>query len=171
MKRLLAVIALIAAPAVAQEPSIYAPMLPFEPLAGRVYRGEGTGPDGKPIVDIAEWEMILGGRALQSTHKLEGGTYGGRTIFFYDEAAKAYVFHYFTTAGFHTTGTAAVTETGFVAMEEVVGHPEFASVRSEMILEEGGMRVVSVHVRHDGTETEPAGFVYRETGGPGPSFD
>ena len=95
----------------AETPAAYAPMAPFAKLAGRSWRGEGTGPDGEPIVDIARYEMILGGRAFQSTHKLENADYGGRTIIFYDEGAKKYVFHYFTTAGFHTTGELTLTDT------------------------------------------------------------
>ncbi|MEO0880133.1 MAG: hypothetical protein AAFY22_10525 [Pseudomonadota bacterium] len=149
----------------------YAPMAPFANLVGKTWRGEGAGPDGKPVVDIARWEFILGGRALQTTHRLENGTYGGRTIFFYDEAAKEYVHHYFTTAGFHTTGTAQVTERGFVATERVIGHPKYAVVNSEIIIEDGVMRTLTSHIDHDG-KASPAveGFVYREIADPGPLF-
>ncbi len=140
----------------------YEPMAPFEKLAGRVWRGEGTGPNGEPIVDIAVHEMILGGRAFQSTHKLEGAAYGGRTIFFYDEGAKDYVFHYFTTAGFHTTGTIEPTATGFIAVESVKGHDTYAEVRSEMIVEDAVLRVVSSHVAHDGKESSGDALVYTE---------
>lgn len=149
---------------------IYEPMAPFAALDGKTLRGDGTGPDGQPIVDIAKWEMILGGRALQSTHRLENGTYGGRTIFFYDEAAKQYVFHYFTTAGFHTVGTAEPTETGFIAVEEVRGHPKFVEVRSEMIFEGDIIRVKTSHTDKDGNHTEGEGFVYREVDDPGSLF-
>ena len=113
----------------------YEPMAPFKKLAGRAWRGEGTGPDGKPIVDVAYYEMILGGRAFQSTHKIENASYGGRTIFFFDEGAKKYIYHYFTTAGFHTIGEITPMKTGFTAVEDVVGHPEFVEVRSEMIID------------------------------------
>ena len=165
-------LALAPVAAIGHEPTTYEPMKPFAPLAGHTWRGEGTGPDGKPVVDIARWELILGGRALQSTHKLENGTYGGRTIFFYDESAKTYVFHYFTTAGFHTTGTAEVTETGFKAVEKVIGHSVYAEVRSEMIIvSKDEMRTMTSHVKKDGTESEAEeGFVYKVIDAPGPSF-
>jgi hypothetical protein len=140
----------------------YEPMAPFEKLAGRVWKGEGTGPNGEAIVDIAVHELILGGRAFQSTHKLEGASYGGRTIFFYDEGAKEYVFHYFTTAGFHTTGTIEPTETGFIAVEAVKGHDKYAEVRSEMIVESAVLRVVSSHVDHDGKESSGDALIYAE---------
>ncbi|MEO1136674.1 MAG: hypothetical protein AAFW68_08700, partial [Pseudomonadota bacterium] len=80
-------------------PPSYAPMAPFARLAGTAWRGQGTGPNGQPIVDVVRYDLILGGRALQSTHRLEGGDYGGRTIIFFDEGAQRYIFHYFTTAG------------------------------------------------------------------------
>lgn len=142
--------------------SRYEPMAFFSALAGKTLRGEGTGPDGAPIVDIAKWEMILGGRAFQSTHRLEGGDYGGRTIFFYDEGAKKHIFHYFTTAGFHTTGEITPTETGFIALENVEGHDTIKEVRSEMIIDGDAYRVRSTYVAKDGAETPGAGFVYRE---------
>ena len=156
----------------AEASTAYEPMAPFAKFAGKTLRGEGTGPDGAPLVDIAKWEYILGGRALQSTHRLEGGDYGGRTIFFYDESAKTYVFHYFTTAGFHTTGEATTTDTGFRAKETVMGHPTIAEVHSEMIFDGDVIRVMSSYVSKDGKATEPEEkFVYREIEDPGPLFN
>ncbi len=173
MKPILAVFAAVAVltfvgaanaekPAACAVKTAYEPMAPFAKLAGRAWRGEGTGPDGKPVVDIAKYEMILGGRAFQSTHKLENGTYGGRTIIFFDEGAKTYIFHYFTTAGFHTTGEIVPTETGFTAVEQVQNHPEFAEVRSEAFYGDKTIRVVSSHVTHDGEESEGEELVYKE---------
>ncbi|MFC2951021.1 hypothetical protein ACFOOP_03730 [Marinicaulis aureus] len=140
----------------------YEPMAPFMKFAGTAWRGEGTGPDGKPIVDIAVYDMILGGRAFQSTHRLEGGTYGGRTIIFYDEGAKEYIFHYFTTAGFHTVGEIVPTDTGFTAVEQVMNHPEYAQVRSEAIFGDATIRVNSSHVAHDGTVSDGDGLSYKQ---------
>lgn len=149
---------------------MYEPMAVFAELAGRAWRGEGVGPNGQPIVDIARHEMIMAGRAFQSTHKLEGGTYGGRTIFFFDEGAKEYIFHYFTTAGFHTTGTMTPTETGFDVVETVNGHPKYAQVRSEMIVGDKQLRVVTRHITHDGEESPGDTLVYQEIDDPGPLF-
>lgn len=169
---LIAIFAAFVLPACAAETTKagYVPMAPFEKLAGKAWRGVGTGPDGKPVTDIAVYEMILGGRALQTTHRLENGTYGGRTIFFYDEGAKKYVFHYFTTAGFHTIGEIAVTETGFTAVEAVQNHPHFVEVRSEVFIEPGKLRVVSSHVDKDGNDTQGEELVYEEIEMPGPLF-
>lgn len=148
----------------------YEPMAVFADLAGKVWRGEGTAPNGEPIVDIAVHEMILGGRAFQSTHKLEGGTYGGRTIFFYDEGNKEYLFHYFTTAGFHTTGTMTPIDGGFTVIEKVNGHKEFAEVHSDMKVGEKELRVVTRHITHDGKASDGDTLVYTQVENPDPAF-
>lgn len=149
---------------------VYEPMTAFAPLDGMVLRGEGAGPDGKPIVDIARYNMILGGRAFQSTHRLEDGSYGGRTIFFYDESAKKYIFHYFTTAGFHTTGELMLTETGFTSVEEVQGHPTIVEVRSEVIFGEDEIRVLPSHVDKDGKVSSSEVRIYKRIEDPGSLF-
>ena len=168
MKRLLILVcAIISGPvwaddAKSDEASGYEPMAVFEKFAGRTWRGEGTGPNGKPIIDVAHYEMILGGRAFQSTHRLENVDYGGRTITFYDEGASEYIFHYFTTAGFHTTGVIELTETGFIALEKVQNHPVYDEVHSEVFMEGDTMRVVSGHVDKQGNKTEGEERIYRE---------
>lgn len=149
---------------------IYEPMAIFAALDGKTMRGEGTAPDGSPIVDIAKWEMILGGRAFQWTHRLEDGSYGGRTIFFYDEAAQEYIFHYFTTAGFHTTGGVTPTETGFIVIEKVLGHPKFVEIYSEIIIDKDEVRIASRHKDKDGVLTEGEVTVFRESDYQGPLF-
>ncbi|MEZ5891965.1 MAG: hypothetical protein R3C58_02280 [Parvularculaceae bacterium] len=148
-----------AAPAAAAVPA-YEPMAFFADLAGTAWRGEGTGPDGKPIVDNAYYEMILGGRAFQSTHRIENGSYGGRTIFFYDEGAKKYLYHYFTTAGFHTMGEIIPTEHGFTSVEAVIGHPTIVEVRAEAVFGDDTITVTSQHVDNTGKVSGEEGFVY-----------
>ena len=159
----------IFASAAAQD--VYEPMAFFEKLDGMALRGEGVDPNGKPIVDIARYEMILGGRAFQSTHRLEDGSYGGRSIFFYDEGAQQYVFHYFTTAGFHTTGSIEMTETGFTSVEKVAGHETIVEVRSEMIFGEDEVRALPSYVDKDGVVSAGEERIYRPIDDPGPLFD
>lgn len=149
----------------------YEPMAFFEKLDGMTLRGEGVGPDGKPIVDIARYEIILGGRAFQTTHRLEDGSYGGRSIFFYDEGAEQYIYHYFTTAGFHTTGEIEMTETGFTSVERVAGHETIVEVRSEMIFGEDEVRVSPTYVDKDGAVSTGEERVYRPIDDPGPLFE
>ncbi|MBB5518155.1 hypothetical protein [Amphiplicatus metriothermophilus] len=139
----------------------YEPMAPFAPLAGSAWRGEGAGPDGAPIVDTVVYDFILEGRALQSTHRLADGSYGGRTIIFYDEGAKEYVFHYFTTAGFHTTGTVRLEEDGFEAVETVHGHETIAQVRARATIGEDALTVDSLYVDRNGVEKPGRTMTYR----------
>lgn len=143
----------------------YAPMKPFEPYAGKIWRAESTDGNGKPMVDVAHWELILGGRALQITHSLNDGKYGGRTILFYDESAKQYVFHYFTNAGFHTMGTATVNGNKMVSTETVKGHKDIVEVRATAILGEGEMKTTSEYVKADGTVAPGHSFHYKEAPG------
>jgi len=148
----------------------YEPMAAFAPFSGKAFRGEWTGEDGVQYVDISKWELILNGRALQSTHRLQGKDYGGRTIFFYDETAKNYVFHYFTTAGFHTTGRSEFIDGGLVTEEIVEGASDTASVRSKAKFSEDAIEIDVVYVGKDGSETPGGHRVYKEIADPGRLF-
>ncbi|MEX0646075.1 MAG: hypothetical protein WD076_12245, partial [Parvularculaceae bacterium] len=158
----LAGVALLAATATAtagEGKTAYAPLKAFEPYAGKVWRGEGKDPEGKPVVDIADWEFILGGRALQVTHSIGEGQYGGRTIYFFDEGARKYLFHYFTTAGFHSEGEIVLREKGFEAIELVKGHPQITEVRGEVRPTKDGFEVSSRYLAA-GVWEKGHGFTY-----------
>lgn len=148
----------------------YAPMAMFAPFSGKTFRGEWTDEKGEHLVDISKYEIILNGRALQSTHRLQGKDYGGRTIFFYDESARNYVFHYFTTAGFHTTGTSEFVDGGLVVDEKVEGHATIGSVRSKVTFGEDEILIDVVYVGTDGSETPGGRRVYKEIADPGRLF-
>lgn len=154
-----------------EENETYEPMAVFANLAGKTWRGEGTAPNGMAIVDIAKHDFIMDGRAFQSVHRLENADYGGKTVFFYDEGAEQYIFHYFTTAGFHTTGVIEPTELGFKAIEKVQNHDVYDEVRSEVFVEDGKMRVVSSHVDKEGNSNEGEEMIYVEIEDPGPLFE
>jgi hypothetical protein len=134
----------------------YEPMRIFAPYAGRTWRGRGAN-----STDVARWELILDGRALQITHRIADSTYGGRSIIFYDEGARAYVFHYFTTAGFHTLGSATVEGGVLEVTENVAGHPTVTQVRSRSHLQSGRISTSSEYLR-SGTWEPGHSFVYEE---------
>ncbi len=134
----------------------YAPMLPFAAFAGRTWKAVGGGQQ-----DTARWEFILGGRALQITHRISGSAYGGRSIIFFDEKARAYVSHYFTTAGFHTLGVAKVADGVLEVTETVVGHPTVREVRSKSRIDAGRLVTTSQYLRGDAWEPGH-GFTYDE---------
>ncbi|MEK7264798.1 MAG: hypothetical protein AAB227_01745 [Pseudomonadota bacterium] len=148
----------------------YEPMAKFAPFAGKSFRGEWTGDDGATLVDISKYELILNGRALQSTHRLQGKDYGGRTIFFYDEGSKTYIYHYFTTAGFHTTGTSNFIDGNLVSEEKVEGHDKIALVRSKATFGPDAILIDVVYVGKDGSETPGGHRVYKEISDPGRLF-
>ena len=157
-----AAMAAVLTPAAAEDAALgYAPMVPFERLAGRTIRGEGAGPNGETIADIATYEFILGGRAIESEHRVEGTSYGGKTVIFYDETAQQYIFHYFTTAGFHTTGTINLTDDGFEATEAVHGHEKFAAVKSVVTFDGEDVVLTSHHITHEGEISEGESRVYK----------
>jgi hypothetical protein len=148
----------------------YEPMKPFLPYVGRTWRGLGKDEQGKDIVDISQWELILGGRAVQTTHKIEGGTYGGRTIIFFDEGKKEYVYHYFTTAGFHTQGTMKIDGDTIISSEAVSGHATIVQVDGRSTIKDGKMTSSSEYILKDGSRKPGHGFAYEEAPGATVSF-
>jgi hypothetical protein len=143
----------------------YEPMKPFLPYVGRTWRGSGKDEQGKDIIDVSHWELILGGRAVQTTHKIEGGSYGGRTIIFFDEGNKQYVYHYFTTGGFHTQGTMKIEGEKIISSEAVSGHATIVQVDGTSTIKDGKMTSVSEYILKDGSRKRGHSFAYEEAAG------
>jgi hypothetical protein len=137
----LAGILLLAASARAAETGSIDPHLePFRPFLGRTWRGQfkDAKPD-KPTVDIARWERALNGKAVRVLHSVNDGAYGGESLVFWDKAKSEIRYYYFTTAGFHTTGTMTFTEGKITAVEKVSGDPNgISEVRSTYALHADG---------------------------------
>ena len=179
MKTFWAVLAgafLLARAAAAETPAVtpagspdYAPMKIFAFLDGRAFRAAWSDENGD-FVDVATYDMILNGRALQSTHRLQGIDYGGRTIFFWDEAAKKYVYHYFTTGGFHTHGTAEFIDGVMVTEEKVEGHDTIDLVKARSTFNPEEIAVEVVYVGKDGGEKAAPRRVYKPIASPGRLF-
>lgn len=94
----------------------------FRPHLGKTWRGEfkNSTPD-KPVVDISRWERALNGQAIRVVHSINHGAYGGESIIRWDKEKAALVFHYFTTAGFMTTGTMTFSDGKLTSHEMVSG--------------------------------------------------
>ena len=92
------------------------------PLVGKTWRGT-LSPAGaaKPVVDVHRFDLVLGGRAVRSSHSINDGEYGGETLFTWDAEKKAIVYTYVTTGGFYTTGTIEPEAGGFKSRETVHG--------------------------------------------------
>lgn len=163
--------ALLPERAAAESPksAAYEPMAYFAPLDGKTYRAKWKDAKGT-YTDVAIYELILGGRALQSTHRIQENGYGGRTIFFYDEGAKRYVYHYFTNAGFHTTGAADLKDGVIETVETVNGHETIAAVKSKSRFSADKLEINAIYVGKDGKETATPPRIYRPIADPGDLF-
>lgn len=134
---------------------------PFEHLVGRTWRGVGTGPEA--VEDIQRWDWAVGGHAVRVVHSVGGGAYAGETLIFRDRINGGYIFHYFTSGGFHTTGTMRPTGPGaFEAEETVHGLDRFPPLRSTLVMGPDGVHRARSFQQEDGVWVEKGGFDYRE---------
>ena len=106
----------------ADTPSLNPHLAPLAPLLGKTWKGtfKDSKPD-HPVIDVAHWERALNGQAVRQIHSINGGAYGGETMFIWDEKKQAVAYYYFTTGGFMTTGTLQVKDGHFVTSEQVSG--------------------------------------------------
>lgn len=138
------------------------PFADITSMVGKTWRGEGAGPDGKKIVDQSRWEWALGGKAVRVTHILADLSYGGETLVFWDKPRNTLIYHYFTTAGFHTQGVMHAEGPGkLIAEEDVAGHPKITKVRSTLTLKDGGL-TNQTEFFADGQWTPGHTIIYRE---------
>jgi len=106
-----------------EKPSLNHHLEPLRFLLGRTWKGtfKSSSPE-KPVVDVSRWERALNGQAVRMLHSVNHGLYGGESLFTWDEEKQAVVYHYFTTAGFSTTGTLTVKDRKLVTDERVSGN-------------------------------------------------
>jgi hypothetical protein len=134
---------------------------PFEAMVGKTWRGQGTGPD--KAEDIQRWEWAIGGHAIRIVHSVNNGVYAGESLIFRDKDSGSYIFHYFTTAGFHTTGTIHLTGPAAFEMDEVVhGAKSIEALKSTGVLGADGIYRTRSKVEKDGKWVDVGGFDYRE---------
>src|SRR5436309_2306328 len=94
----------------------------LRPWLGKTWKGQfkDSKPD-KPTLDVARWERALNGQAVRIQHSINDGAYGGESIVLWDEKKQAVTYHYFTTAGFWTTGTMTFKDGAVLTHETVSG--------------------------------------------------
>jgi hypothetical protein len=155
------------APVLAQVAELPAPgsgraaYAPFEHLIGRTWRGTGTGPQA--VEDIQRWDWAIGGHAVRVVHSVGGGAYAGESPIFRDRDSGAYVYHYFTTGGFHTSGIMRPTGPGaFEAEETVHGLEGYSVLRSTLTMGPDGVHRTRTSREVGGAWVEQGGFDYRE---------
>ena len=105
----------------AEEGALDPHLEPLRPWLNKTWRSDAAEPGAKPKVDVARWERALNGKAVRILHSINDGEYGGETIATWDEAKKSVVYHYFTTAGFMTTGTMSFEGGKVLTNEKVSG--------------------------------------------------
>jgi len=136
----------------------------LRPLLGKTWRGEfkNSKPD-KPTIDVARWERALNGKAVRVVHSINNGSYGGESIIRWDKDSKHVVYHYFTTAGFMTTGTMTVTDGKLTAVEKVSGDANgVTEVRSTTELRPDGTMFIKAEYLKDGQPTGGRETLYKE---------
>lgn len=134
---------------------------PFEVMVGKTWRGQGTGPD--KAEDIQRWEWAVGGHAVRIIHSVNGGVYAGETLIFRDKDSGNYIFHYFTTGGFHTTGVIRPTGAGAFEMDEAIhGVKGLEALKSTGVLGADGVYRTRAKMEKNGQWVEVGGFDYRE---------
>lgn len=106
----------------ADQPALDPQLEPLRPLLDKNWKGEfkNSKPE-QPIVDVMRWERALNGKAIRVLHSVNEGSYGGETIFMWDEKKQLVTYHYFTTAGFMTVGSMSFKEGKAITHEVVTG--------------------------------------------------
>ena len=133
----------------AAEPAKLDPHLePLRPLLEKTWKGTfTTSKPEKPVVDVMRWERALNGKAVRVLHSINDGSYGGETLIIWDPKKNTLTSHYFTTAGFTTTGT-ITTQDGKIVTHEIVTGSNVSEVRatSEMNAD-GTFHVKAEHLK------------------------
>ncbi len=138
---------------------------PLRPLLGKTWRGpfKNSRPE-KPVVDIMTWERVLNGKAVRTLHSINEGSYGGETLYRWDPEKQVVTYHYFTTAGFMTTGTVKFDGPVWTTHEMVSGASgDVTEVRATARLEaDGTFSVKTEHRNRAGDWGVGHETVYRE---------
>ena len=136
----------------AEGPSLDPRLEPLRPLLEKTWKGpfKNSKPE-KPTVDVMRWERALNGKAVRILHSINDGAYGGETIIAWDQKKQGLTYHYFTTAGFMTTGTMSFQDGKVLTHELVTGNAEggIAEVRGTSELQpDGSFHVKTEHLKN-----------------------
>ena len=161
---LVASLACAASLAAADKTSLDPRLEPLRPLLEKTWKGafKSSTPE-KPLVDVMHWERALNGKAVRILHSVNDGAYGGESLVTWDEAKQSVVYHYFTTAGFMTTGTMTFKD-GKVSTHEVVKAKTdgVTEVRGESELRPDGTFLVKTEHLKSGEWSAGREVVYKE---------
>lgn len=126
-------------------------LVPLQPFVGKTWRGvfPNSTPE-KPVVDVSRFEVTLNGQVVRNLHSINDGEYGGECLFFWDKERNSLAYHYFTTAGFYTTGTLSVEKGVLTSHEFVKGNAEgIAEVKgASRLLPDGRLHVKTRYLKN-----------------------
>ena len=136
---------------------------PLRPFLGITWRGvfKDSKPE-KPMVDVSRWERALNGQAVRILHSVNDGDYGGESIIYWDKQKTNVAYHYFTTAGFTTSGTMTFSQGKITAVEKVLGNTNgVVEVRSTWELRPDGTLATKAAYVKDGRATSEREIIYK----------
>lgn len=148
----------------ADTPALDSHLEALRPWLEKTWRGEfkNSTPD-KPVIDVARWERALNGKAVRILHSINNGAYGGESIVTWDIKRESLVYHYFTTAGFMTTGTMSFKDGKCLTHEVVSGSSGgVEEVRGTTEMRSDGTFIVKTEHLKNGEWTPGRETVYRE---------
>lgn len=161
--------AAIAVPAVAGDldPRLAA----LAPYVGHTFSAR-MGPAGNEdaAVDVQQWELVLGGKAVQITHSINGGDYGGSSLIMWDVATQSIRYWYVTNADFYTHGSMTAAGDSLVTLEDVVGNAGGIEQVEGVWRRTADGLTVSSRMRAGGQWQPKRVTAYRETPGAQPAF-
>ena len=112
---------------------------------------------------MARWERALNGKAVRVLHSINDGAYGGESIVRWDKESKQLVYHYYTTAGFMTSGTMTINDGKIVAVEKVLGNANgVTEVRSTTELRADGTMLTKAEYLKEGQPSGGRETLYKE---------
>lgn len=145
-------------------PSLDPHLEPLRPWLGKTWKGQfkNSTPE-KPVVDVSHWERALNGKAVRMVHSINDGAYGGESIIMWDAQKQVVSYHYFTTAGFTTTGTMTFKEGKILTDEIVTGNAGgVTEVRGTTEMRPDGTFIVKTEHRKGDEWTSGRETAYRE---------
>lgn len=147
-----------------EPPALDSHLEPMRPMLEKTWRGEfKNSTPQNPVVDVMRWERALNGKAVRVLHSVNDGTYGGETLFRWDEPKQTVTYHYFTTAGFMTTGTVKFDAGKFITHETVTSSANgITEVRGTSELLKDGTFAVKTEYLKDGQWQPGREATYRE---------
>jgi hypothetical protein len=135
---------------------------PMRPFLGITWRGERMDPGAdRPRVEVVRYDRTLNGEVIRMLHSINNGDLVGEMVIRWNENSGHAEYHYFTSAGYYTTGLVTFDKRSFTIEEQPsaadTGTPPMRTVRR---LSRGRLLSSShLFVNERWTEAEPSIYV------------